>query len=55
MLNITITLKEIEELVNAKNEGTISREDIKSADIDVLARTILRLTRAVGRIKFLRK
>tara|TARA_R100000789_G_scaffold20427_1_gene23581 strand:- start:391 stop:1251 length:861 start_codon:yes stop_codon:yes gene_type:complete len=28
-------------------EGTISREDIKSADIDVLARTILRLTRAV--------
>ena len=27
-------------------EGTISREDIKSADIDVLARTILRLTRA---------
>lgn len=28
-------------------EGTISREDIKSADIDVLARTLLRLTRAV--------
>jgi|TARA_R100000501_G_C2623254_1_gene116398 hypothetical protein len=28
-------------------EGTISREDIKSADIDVLARTILRLVRAV--------
>jgi len=28
-------------------EGTISREDIKGADIDVLARTILRLTRAV--------
>ena len=28
-------------------EGTISREDIKSADIDVLSRTILRLTRAV--------
>lgn len=28
-------------------EGTISREDIKSADIDVLARTILRLTRAI--------
>jgi len=28
-------------------EGTISREDIKSADVDVLARTILRLTRAV--------
>lgn len=28
-------------------EGTISREDIKSADIDVLARSILRLTRAV--------
>lgn len=27
--------------------GTISREDIKSADIDVLARTILRLTRAI--------
>ena len=30
-------------------EGTISREDIKSADIDVLARTILRLTRAVAK------
>ena len=28
-------------------EGTISREDIKGADIDVLARTILRLTRAI--------
>ena len=28
-------------------EGTISREDIQSADIDVLARTILRLTRAI--------
>lgn len=29
------------------NEGTISMEDIKSADIDVIARTLLRLTRAV--------
>ena len=30
-------------------EGTISREDIKSADINVLARTLLRLTRAVAK------
>ena len=30
-------------------EGTISREDIKSADVDVLARTLLRLTRAVAK------
>lgn len=29
------------------NEGFISMEDMKSADIDVVARTILRLTRAV--------
>jgi len=29
------------------NEGFISMEDMKSADIDVLARTLLRLTRAV--------
>jgi len=28
-------------------EGTISREDIKSADVNVLARSILRLTRAI--------
>lgn len=28
-------------------EGTLSMEDMKSADIDVLARTLLRLTRAV--------
>ena len=31
------------------NEGFISIEDIKSADIDVFARTILRLTRAVAK------
>lgn len=30
-------------------EGTISREDIKSADVDVLARTLLRLTRAIAK------
>lgn len=30
-------------------EGTISREDIKSADINVMARTLLRLTRAIAK------
>jgi len=30
MLNITITLKEIEELVNAKNENKVLKEIIKT-------------------------